>query len=204
MATYSLPEYINRLNQLAEDLPAWIEEKAVNLATYDLAAMISQRVINTGVNENNSKFTPYSTKTTLVGRSSFTSDEAWEKIAGSKKKRSALDWVTYKGHKLVVLDGGYKKIRELEGREVGHKSFERTGELWGKGGDKGGWGVVAVTSEGGKTKVTLGFKRDKFNEIVEGQNKREGVSIVGATKQEEKEIANLFNESVKEFLSKYI
>ena len=92
-------------------------------------ALIDQRVRTKGTKADGGQFSPYSTKDTLIGAKSFTSKTYSDKVFG-KEKNKDLEWRTVKGHHLAILHGGYRRIREIEGRQVAHKDFERTSALW--------------------------------------------------------------------------
>ena len=92
--------------------------------------MVRGRVTKTGVNAEGTSFPPYSTKPMLVGSSSFATKAKGEAFFSSKKKRQALDWVTVKGHKLAVLGGGYKQLRDIQGYKTGFVDFVISGKMW--------------------------------------------------------------------------
>lgn len=89
-----------------------------------------QRVFEEGRKADGSKIGNYSTKPTLVGDSSFLTKTGAQKVLGSKAKRAKLDWVTLSGgRKLAVLEGGYKEIRDTEGRQTAFIDLLYSGNL---------------------------------------------------------------------------
>jgi hypothetical protein len=192
MAT--IQEFNNKIDKLINELPKWLEETTKDIAIQDLSVLISERVINTGKDEKGGKFSGYSTKPTLAGKSTFTTSGAFNKIAGSKSKRKSLEWRTVKGNRLFILEGGYKEVRNLEGRETGHKSFERTGEMWQN------FGIVRTKGDKTSFKVFLGGRNEDSQEKINHNTEREGINIIGATKEEQKKVEDIY----KKRLIKYI
>lgn len=96
-------------------------------------AMLKERIIKTGQNAEGEMFDPYSTTPMLAGYSSMTK-KAYNKVAGSKKKRKELNWVTLnrggKNIRLFELAGGYKEYRELHGRQTNFVDFAFSGRMW--------------------------------------------------------------------------
>lgn len=89
-----------------------------------------QRVFEQGKKADGTKIGQYSTKSTLIGDSSFLTKGAAQKVLGSKAKRKKLPWVTLKGgQRLAELQGGYKKIRDLEGRQTSFIDLLYSGNL---------------------------------------------------------------------------
>jgi hypothetical protein len=92
--------------------------------------LLRKRVQETGVDANGQKYAPYSTKPILVGSKTFIQKAAGDKLLGSKPKRKELKWRTINGHRLAILKGGYKKVRELQGRQTDHVDFSVTNNMW--------------------------------------------------------------------------
>ena len=92
---------------------------------------MKQRVFNNGLASDNQSISPkgYSTKSMLVGSSSFITKSGANKVFGSKKKRRNLKWVTVKGNALAVIEGGYKEFRKLNGRPNDKVDLEFTSDL---------------------------------------------------------------------------
>ena len=125
-----MKELVKRLNQMAvelpRDYPLWANAALGNFAL----KRIKDRIVGSGIAADGSSYKPYSTKPMLVGASSFRTKKGAKDFFGSKKKRRELQWVIYRGHKLAVLQGGYKQLRQLENNQVAHKSFLRTNQMW--------------------------------------------------------------------------
>lgn len=154
-------------------------------------AMIEKRVRRTGIGPDGSKYKPYSSKPTLVGAKSFTKKSAAQSVFGSKKKRRNLEWFTVDGHRLAVLPGGYKQIREIEGRQTAFKDFERTSEMWKSIhvlGTRGGSDGVFVT--------LIGTENDLSNTKLSANVDREGKEILMVTQQEEADLNRILDEYI--------
>lgn len=91
--------------------------------------IMKERIYGQGQDAGESKIGTYSSSPTLIGRTSFTTAGAANKVFGSASKRRALKWVTLNGRRLAVLPGGYKAIRELEGRQTSFVDLRRTGTM---------------------------------------------------------------------------
>jgi hypothetical protein len=121
---------------------------------------------------------------------------AYSSIAGSKKKRKELDWVTVKGHKLFELPGGYKQFRELHGRQTGFVDFVFTGRMWNniklvsdQGELNSGVAVIRPTEELQKKKLA-------------GNTERRG-DILALSKAEEQRLSDIYSVWIEGALRKY-
>lgn len=131
----------------------------------------------------------YSTKPTLVGSSSFANKSGANKIFGSKAKRSQQDWRTYRGRKLVLLDGGYKKVRELSGRQTAKVDLNFTGKLSKE------FGIDMRESD-----YVLGFTTQDATQKAEGLEDRNGSDIWGVTTDDEKLINEITQRRISNIL----
>lgn len=190
----TLGEYMHKVDaNLQNELQTWIN---VQIGSGALA-LIASRVRQKGETSGNTDFKPYSTKTTLIGASSFTSKTYADKVFGSKKKRQELDWRTVHGHHLALLPGGYKAIREIEGRQTGHKDFERTSEMW-----KSIHVMGTKETTPGNFQTTIGSQVSRSVKIMEGIHDKEGYHLLDLSDKEVKllneklggKVAQIFNE----------
>lgn len=145
---------------------------------------IYNRIIATGVNAEGQKFKPYSTKPMLVGMGSFFKKTAGDKFLGNKK----TDWRTVggssgyaaylsasagnktgdKGVHLAILPGGYKQLRELQGRQTAFVDFSLTQAMWKD------ISVISKPTDHQKGTVIIGAKDDTEKKKLEGNTKRRG------------------------------
>lgn len=91
--------------------------RQIQIAGADLAALVKQRVVQTGINANGVAFSPYSDKAVPAylykGRSRSGGADA--KIAALAKKGEQVS---------------YREFREINGLKTDKKNFEFTGEMW--------------------------------------------------------------------------
>lgn len=131
--------------------------------------MIYERVHDTGVDSKGQKYKDYSVNPMLVGDKSFRKKDSQKFF-----NRKDLDWKSIrkpgvakpqKGKhnkkddywRLAVLEGGYKELREISGRQADHVDFSFTGMMWND--------------------ITLKSKASDHSR---------GIAIIGALKEEEK------------------
>jgi hypothetical protein len=155
-----------------------------------LYANITRRIHNEGQDVNDSPIGSYSTKPTLVGASSFINKTAANKVFGSAAKRKQLEWVTYKGRHLAVLEGGYKQIRSLEGKDTSNVNLFRTGQL------RRDFGFEAQ----GKDYV-IGFKSEYGSKLKKYQEEHWGKKIWGVTKEDQKIALQIFERYINKTLN---
>ena len=165
-------------------------------------SLIRQRVQETGVNAKGQKFKPYSTKPTLVGSSTFTvRKDAATKLLGSKPKRKELEWRTVGGMagggagvRLAILPGGYKKIRELQGRQTDHVDFSMSGRMWAnimadkpKKSD-----LLSTDADHARGIAIIGAKEELNKKKLEGNTARRG-NILDLSTKEIEELKKSYN-----------
>ena len=185
----TFPELDKKFDNVVKDLTSNYNGTIMVKVGMSALTFIKQRVQETGINADGQKFKPYSTKDTLVGCKTFVQKSVCQALLGSKAKRKLLDWKTVggsggfsgylsvssgnsgmtrggKGVRLAVLKGGYKKIRELEGRQTDHVDFSVTNNMWNdiniisKGPDhNGGTVIIGAKQEIEKKKLAGNTKR---------------------------------------------
>jgi hypothetical protein len=165
--------------------------------------MIKKRVIETGKDAEGQKFKAYSTKDMLIGKSSFPKKSVQDEVFGSKEKRATLKWVTLGGNKfsqyleassggsgdikrLAVLEGGYKKWRDLMGVGSDIVNFSVTNDMWND------IHVISNTGDHIKGVAIIGAKQEKEKKKLEGNTKRRG-DILDLSKTEIDELMRLYN-----------
>lgn len=154
-----------------------------------LLGSITRRVHNDGEDVTLASIGSYSTKPTLIGEKSFITKTAANKVFGSKAKRQALDWVTYKNRHLAILQGGYKQIRQLEGRETSKVNLFRTGKLR----------TDFVMEAQGKDYV-LGFKSTYGSNLKKWQEEKWGKKIWGVTAKDQQLALQIFERYIQKTL----
>jgi hypothetical protein len=222
-----MKELAGRLAKLKQDLianyPQWADVKLGLTAL----AMIRTRILKSG-EAATGNFSPYSTKPSLVGASSFRTKAQATAFFGSKEKRKALSWVSLPGGKpkmdqfsgdfnnfrhLAVLPGGYKQLRQLAGAGTGFKNFTWTAEMWGSmhvnvTTDKKVnpnaliKGLGTVHSGNGMFITSIGSENDLTKKKLEGHNKREGKEILQTSEKEEKFLTKMFDDYITGLVQK--
>jgi hypothetical protein len=179
---------------MRRDLP----NELTKIAAHNTVAQIHTRVIDKQVNAKGQRFGRYSTRPTLSSGTTEKSKRVFNALAGSKKKRSELDWVTIKRKgknvHLFVVKGGYQEIREIEGFSNEYKSFEFTTEMWR------GFGVKRTEKSSGRFTVVLGGKNSESQNKIDWNSEREGVDIIDASRQEQ----NFIKKQVEIEIDKYL
>ena len=138
---------------------------------------IKERVIEKGINAKGAKFAPYSTKPMLVGCKSFIKKSVCETLLGSKPKRKKLEWRTVNEHRLAILPGGYKKLRELQGRQADHVDFSMTNDMWND------VNVVSKPSDHKNGVAIISTKKESEQKKLAGNTKRRGDILDLSTKE---------------------
>lgn len=115
--------------RLLEELPT-----QAKIAGADLAALIKNRVVQTGINAEGQAFSPYSEKEVpaylYFGRSR--SQQGENKVRAKAKKREGVS---------------YREFRNLNNLKTDKKNFEFTGEMWR--------GVEVQTTKQGQVSVAV-------------------------------------------------
>lgn len=161
----NIREQIERFDELIAFVQNELPQKAEQVAGHDLVALITNRVVQDGMNYAGGKFSPYSERflraDAFVGKSRTQTAE--RKIQAQLKAGGTLN---------------YKQFRELNNLETDKKNFEFTGEMWRK------FGVISSTVGGMRFRITLGGKTEAAAKKIEENSEREGVSIIEASAEE--------------------
>lgn len=159
-----------------------------------LLASNRNRIYRDGRNVNEDNIGSYSTKDTLVGAKSFRTKGGASK-AFTKSNRKKSDWATVKGHKLMVLQGGYKAIRALDGDFTGTVILKRTGKM-----------LKELQLEEKQGEWLIGFPASysnslSYKEMISNFEKKYACKIWGITANDEKKIMAIINRHIKQSLN---
>jgi hypothetical protein len=183
----TLEEYNKNLEKSMMDMELSLGNTMVKIGQSALVK-IKQRVQEEGKNADGKDFPPYSQKPMLANCSSMTTG-ACSQIAGSKSKRRELKWVTLqrggRNIKLFEIEGGYKKFRELHGRQTDHVDFMFYGSMWGD------ITILSNNSQHNSGVVVIGPKTSEQMKKLEGNTKRKG-TILDLSEKELIELAGTF------------
>lgn len=140
-------EYNSNVNIVFQKLGSKLNSvNKSNVIQREIATYLLQdnlwRVHNEGKAVDGTSIGSYSTKPTLIGAKSFTKKSAANKAfaeikrqhkKGQKISKALSKWRTIKkgdkAYHLAILNGGYKYIRQLEGKETNYVNLQRTSKL---------------------------------------------------------------------------
>jgi hypothetical protein len=152
-----------------------------------LVASNIERIHEKGKAVDNTPIGQYSTKDILVGKKSFAKKSAWDSLYNSNKKTN--NWRTIKkndkNYKLILLKGGYKKLRELQGKKTNVVNLNYTSKLQSE------LNLVVVNN-----KADIGFTTSYGGTISEALEDKYGKKIWGVSKADKKEIINIIKEEI--------
>lgn len=170
-----------------------------------LVGRIANRVRETGITGEGRQH-QYSTKDILVGAKSFENKMGFNRAmqlakGGSQGVGKGLGklqtsgvqgthWITYKGFHLIMLQGGYKMIRQLEGKPTFAKNYTRTTEMWN------GFGIKAKENK----KITIGGRTEASQNKINWNSSRDKDNIIAANQTELNELRDFLNAVIKQFL----
>lgn len=147
-----------RLERLERELPQRFAD-AARIAALDLAASVSDRVIETGQSATGQRFTPYSTRPM----------QAW-RLWGKSATQVAEQKVRALARQKKTLS--YAEFRRLNGRPDNFKNFSFTNAMWRD------FGVVNVQVNGTQIEIKIGGKTEQSRRKITENSEREGVNIV--------------------------
>jgi hypothetical protein len=182
----TFPEYNKRLDGVIKDLQTGAHGAVMVDMALNALTLIKKRVQEKGVNADGGKYKPYSTKPMLVGGKSFIQKSAASALLGSKDKRKGLKWRTVNGHKLAILDGGYKQFREMQGRQTSFVDFTFTGKMWKD------INVISKPSDHQRGLAIIGARNEKYKDVLSGNTKRRG-DILDLSHQEIEQLKESYN-----------
>lgn len=177
----NLEQYITILN----DLPAKVENAAIEAVILPAAnvmlASIINRNVNEGLNSDGSKRGGYSTKPMYASRSQFITKAFTPQGKGGKRVKD-----NGQPYKTEYLARGYQELRQKQGREIAFKNYEYTGDMF-----------LAFGLAPAENAVNIGFRTEKASIIRKSLEKKNGVAF----KPSQGEI-NAYKTEVTEHLGK--
>jgi hypothetical protein len=190
---------VDKVNSEASDM--------ITVAANELISKVTQRIRNKGEGARGA-FTAYSQKTSFAGRKTFKTQQAFnafimegKKTKGLKGKRGVkpmrdvVEWRTINTpsgkRSLMLLEGGYKKLRELHGLSTQNKDFYWEGTMLKS------IAASKPVKEGLKTTVIIGSNIGELEDLkLKGHAKREGYNILTPTQDEVQAIMNIIQERI--------
>lgn len=181
----TIPELNKRLDNLNKEIISSLSKTMVQIGSQALFEL-RERIVKTGVDAEGAKYMPYSTKAMLVGCKSMNANVC-NRFFGKEKNRKykwvTLDKLNSQGKKirLATLEGGYKKLRELHGKQISFVDFMFSGRMWNN------IKIISNNSEHNQGTVRIGATTEEDNKKLEGNTKRR----TDILKLSQKEIDNL-------------
>jgi len=185
----TIEEFNKRLSKFEKDVIKKLPDQFIKAkAGFDVAATVSERVVQKSVSGDGSHFSAYSTRPMLTSGTTAKSKRVWNEKAGTKEKRSKLRWATIKsGGKnvhLFELSGGYAEMRRLEGFSNRYKNFWFTTEMWRM------FGLKQATKSTQGFKLVFGGKNADAQKKMDENSAREGKNILDMTSGEVQQISD--------------
>ena len=160
----------------------------------DALALIKMRVQEEGRDAEGKEFEPYSESDMLVGCKSMNKSVCNSYFGKQNNKKH--EWVTIKrggkNYSLAVLEGGYKKLRQMHGRQTSHVDFTFSGAMWSN---------ISIISSGGEHSsgvVRLGPNNEETRKILKGNISKRG-PILELSREEIKTLSGIYKNKVKQF-----
>lgn len=205
----TIEQFMTDLDSFQNYLQDSFTTDILTVSVMDMTAKIIGRVQQTGKLADGS-IRNYSTKTTLVGAKSFKNPGTFQQLlsksgslkgkvkSGGKMIESGYRWVTVEsGGKmvhLVVLPGGYLKIRQLEGETNTYKNYFRTGEMWRNTG--------LIKNKTTKEKVFIGGNTPEAQNKLNWNSWRDKENILMPTEAEVEEQAIFIKKKLIEYINR--
>lgn len=162
----TFPELDKKLEKITDELVTQYHGNLMANVGAHARNMIFERVTKTGIDAKGSKFPPYSTKPMLVGCKSMSATVC--KSFFGKEKNKELSWVTVNKKRLAVLQGGYKKFRELHNRQTAFVDFSFSGWMWKN------INLISTGADHQRGMAVIGARGDDNIKKLAGNTKRKG------------------------------
>jgi len=117
--------------------------------------------------------------------------------AGLISQRVIYRGIDWQGGRFSSYSKRYADYRRSTGKQVGHKSFEFTTQMWR------GFGIKRpATKTQSEIIVTLGGRNAEAQEKINRNSEREGISIIGLSDQEVKQLAKMVDKELQRYINK--
>jgi len=155
-------------------------------ATFNLLADIKTRVFGEHEDTSGGKLGQYSTKPTLIGAKSFINKGGANSFFESQKKKENGQWRTVNGKHLFVLDGGYKELRAIQGRQTAEIDLQYSFEL----------AKTGLTTSISGNDYLVKFSNKLSTDKGRGFEKRRGKKVFYASKQEQQQTTTFIGKTI--------
>lgn len=171
-------EAAERFDELIDFVRNTLPGIAERVAATDLVALITNRVVQKGLDFNGASFSSYSTTDIPAykfwGKSRTQSAEA--KLRDLSRQKAKLSYATF---------------RALNNLKTDKKNFEFTGEMWRK------FGVISRSASGNNFKISLGGTTTAAQQKIDDNSAEEGLSIIENNSAEEA----IIQQSIQDWLT---
>ncbi len=177
-----IQDYIKQIEAAKAYINDELPEVVAKIASNDLSALITNRVIQKSESYTGAKFGKYSER-----------KMSYKKLVPSvlaASGRGKVDEIK----KISTKEKGisYARVREILGRTNTNKNFFLSGEMFQK------FGVIKTTKEKGKFKIQLGGQTPASQKKIDANTDREKINIIEASKEEEALIESIVGEIFEE------
>ncbi len=180
----TFPELTNSINRTVNDLKRQYDGNLMVNVGVHARKMIFDRVTKSGKDASGGAYRPYSTKAMLVGCKSMNASVC-NSFFG-KEKNKEHKWITVNGRHLAVLEGGYKKFRELHGRQTAHVDFSFTNRMWND------ITLISDKTDHQSGVAIIGARQEEEKKKLAGNTKHRG-DILDLSKSEQQELVQRYN-----------
>ncbi len=197
-------EYAEDLNRFLSELPRNVQEINKTLALYSIP-LIKKRIRNQGVLGDGTSLGKYSERPIspgyFIGTGLKGADDKMKVYLKQQKKAGLPELISY------------KKFRELNNRPTDHVTLSLSNETLDD---------ISISSNvifNGNVVTTIESKNSKSKDVVNKKGKKTGTvgtgdvldqlgekygDILSLTKQEEKDLAEVFDEEIQDLINKYL
>ena len=175
----------DRLNAFIANFDTLVAD-SFESATLNLLTDIKTRIFGEHEDATGNKLGQYSTKPTLIGAKSFINKGGANTFFESQKKKETGQWRTVNGKHLFVLDGGYKELRSIQGRQTAEIDLQYSFELAKSG----------LTTNIGNDVYQVKFANLLSQNKGRGFEKRRGKKVFYASLEEQKKATTYVGKNI--------
>lgn len=165
----NLQEHINGLKRAIEAKAQAAIGSVIIPAGTEMVGSIINRNANRGENTDGSKRTGYSSKPIYAGRKQFVKSGFTP-----KGKFGDANFDNGKPHETMYLPGGYKQLREIQGRRTDIKNYDYSGDT-----------LLAFGLEATNDGANIGFRTKRAYDIRKGLEARNGAAFPPSEQEKE-------------------
>lgn len=169
----------DNLSELKNFLAKQLPQEAAQVAANDLSALVTNRVVQKGIDHTGKPFSPYSTRTVAAFR-----------FYGKSRTQAAERRIRALAKAKGVLSS--EEFRKINNLRTDKKNFEFTGEMWRK------FGIVRQSFTQHRVSISMGGTTTESQRKIDANSEKEGVNIVEANKKELDLVRSSLNDWITE------